>query len=75
MDRLANIWSQRLSVDVSVAKIKHAVPLVALYNKMNLSNFEGMKQENYVATSADNLDNIDELLLDIIDDDIFKEDI
>ena len=72
---MLNKWSQRLSVDVSVAKIKHAVPLVALYNKMNLSNFEGMKQENYVATSADNLDNIDELLLDIIDDDIFKEDI
>lgn len=71
-----NKWGKKLSVATSSNQFRQSVPLVAPVGMMDEAEFlhlTSVKHDNSI--KIDNLDDIDTLLEDILDDDIWEEDI
>jgi hypothetical protein len=64
-----NKWGKQLSVSTSNNQLRLAIPLVAPKGQMDESKFRGMSKDAVSSQPicADNLDNIDDLIADIID--------
>lgn len=69
-------WGEKVEVSTSSNQFRMAVPLIAPAGIMDTSLFGGIAPDKQVKTiKIDDLDDIDALLEDIIDDDIWEEDI
>lgn len=64
-----NKWGKQLSVSTSNNQLRLAIPLVAPKGEMDESKFRGMSKDAVSShpICADDLDNIDDLIADIID--------
>ena len=71
-----NKWGEKTVVATTSNQFKAAVPLIAPVGEMDISAFTGLipNQESN-SIKIDNLDDIDRLLENILDDDLWEEDI
>lgn len=67
-------WGNKFIVDVSSKQLRYAVPIIAPAGMLDLESFKTEKQLD-ATVKIDDLDNIDELLEDILDDDIWEDEL